>query len=549
MTERRGPIPPFQRTQQGTGPGASPHARLVEAVRHHQAGRLEEAERIYDQILKSSPRHPDALHLMGLIAHRKGDHQRAESLIGKAIELGSNNPAYTNSLGNVVLALDRVPEAAALFRRATELKPDYAEAHNNLGNALQRLGQWDDAIAAYEHALRARARYAEAHCNLGSALRKQGRLDEAEHSYHRALECKPDYATAFNNLALVLHEQARYEEALPHYDKALALEPNYAEAHANRAVLLLLLGRFAEGWDEYEWRWKVDGFTTSPRDHGRPQWDGSDLNGEPILLHAEQGLGSAIQFVRYVFKVAERGGQVLLECPRPLFGLFSSLAAGSPAPVSRVIVRGEPPPAFHVHAPLMSLPRILGTTVDTIPDTVPYLDADPAAAAAWRDRMGPAAGRPRIGLVWAGNPRHMNDRNRSMPASFLAPLLENAGAAFYGLQVGASDRDMDALPAGRIRDMAAEIGDFADTAAIVANLDLVISVDTAVAHLAGAMGRPTWLLVPHVPEWRWLLDRDDTPWYPTMRLFRQSARGDWTELMDRVAAALAAFEPDRRSSA
>lgn len=530
------------RRQRGHSAPPSPHGQLAEAVRYHQAGRLEEAARLYDQVLKSSPRHPDALHLSGLIAYQKGQHDRAQSLIGKAIEISPENPAYSNNLGNVFFALHRFDEARALFRRATELKPDYAEAHNNLGNVSQKMGQWDDAVAAYERALSSRPRYAEAHCNLGSALRKQGRLDEARAAYQRALECKPDYATAFSNLALVLHEQARYDEALPFYDKALALDPNHAEAHANRAVHLLLLGRFEEGWKEYEWRWKVDGFTTSARDLGRPLWDGSELTGETILLHAEQGMGSAIQFVRYVSMVAARGGQVMLECPRPLFGLFSSLTEGSPAPVKRVVVRGEPLPAFDVQAPLMSLPRLFGTTVDTIPGAVPYLGADPAAAAAWRDRMGLADrpwDRPWVGVVWTGNPRHVNDLNRSMPTSFLTPLLQSGDAAFFSLQVGAAAEDSATLSSERIHDLAPEIGDFADTAAIIANLDLVISVDTAVAHLAGAMGRPTWLLLPHVPEWRWLLHRDDTPWYPNMRLFRQKAPGDWSELVERVIMALA----------
>lgn len=540
MTRRRQQIPPFQGSKRGTATNSSLHGRLVEAVRHHQAGRLEEAARLYDDILKSSPRHPDALHLSGLIAYQRGHHDRAESLIGKAIKLNPENPAYSNNLGNVLLSLHRPQEACAQFQRATELKPDYAEAQNNLGNVLQNLGQWEAAVAAYEHALGSRPRYAEAHCNLGTALRKLGRLERAQASYERALECKPDYATAMSNLALVLHDQARYQEALPYYDKALALDPNHADAHANRAVLLLLLGRFAEGWEEYEWRWKVEGFTTSLRDYGRPVWDGSELIGETILLHAEQGLGSAIQFARYVSLVAKRGGHIVLECPRPLFGLFSCLTEGTPAPVRRLIVRGEPLPAFDVHAPLMSLPRILGTTLDTIPGTVPYLEADAAATAAWREHMGPTD-RPRVGVAWAGNPQHANDRNRSMPATFLAPLLQNANASFYNLQVGAAAHDTAQLPPGGLKDVGAEIGDFADTAAIIANLDLVISVDTAVAHLAGAMGRPTWMLVPYVPEWRWLLDREDTPWYPTMRLFRQSAPGDWPALMDRVSGAMAAL--------
>jgi len=541
MTQRRGPTPPFQPTKPGHAASSSTQGRLAEAVRHHQAGRLQEAERLYDEILKSSPRHPDTLHLLGLVAYQKGNHERAESLIGKALEINPDNPAYSNNLGNVFAAQHRPQEASELFSRATAQKPDFTEAHNNLGNALQKLDRWEDAVAAYQRALASRPRYAEAHSNLGAALRRLGRFEEAQASYERALEYKPDYPAAWNNLGLVLHERARYEEALPYYDKALALDPDYAEAHANRAILLLLLGRFGAGWKEYEWRWKVDGFTTSPRDLGRPLWDGSELRGETILLHAEQGLGSAIQFVRYVSRVAQLGGQVMLECPMPLLGLFSSLTEGVPAPVKRLIVRGETLPEFDLQAPLMSLPRILGTTLDTIPNQVPYLTADPAVADAWRERMG-ATGRPKIGVVWAGNPRHVNDRNRSMPSSFLSPLLHETDASIFSLQIGAATQDDAILASDRIQDLGKEIRDFADTAAIIANLDLVISVDTAVAHLAGAMGRPTWMLVPFVPEWRWLLDREDTPWYPTMRLFRQTAPGDWRELMDRVTEAVAAFE-------
>ncbi len=513
------------------------HATLLEAVRCHRAGRLSEATELYDRILKSDPKHPDALHLRGLVADQQGDHERALALVRKAIGFAPGNAAYRNTLGNVLLALDNAEHAEASFRRAVDLDPGLAEAHNNLGNALLRLDRADEAVGCYRRALEIRPRYAEAHCNLGSALRKQGRLEQAQACYEKALAINPEYVTALSNLGQTLHERALYREALASLDKAVSLDPAHADAHANRAVLLLLLGRFAEGWAEYEWRWKVAGFTTERRDFPQPRWDGSDLDGRTVLLHAEQGLGSAIQFVRYAPLVAARNGTVVVECQKPLLRLFSGLTIGEAPPVARVVARGDALPHFDVQAPLMSLPALLGTEIGSIPRKTPYLAAEPAAYAACRDRLGPFPG-PRVGLAWAGNPRHVNDHNRSMPASCLRPLLRAGGATFFSLQMGSAAKDLDELAGGAVHDLSPEINDFADTAAIIANLDLVISVDTAVAHLAGALGRPVWLLLPFVGEWRWLLDREDSPWYPTMRLFRQKAPGDWSGVVERVAEAL-----------
>ena len=526
----------------------SVHGILTEAVRTHQAGRLDEAAGLYDQILKTRPRHPDALHLRGLVAHQQGHRERALALVRKAIAIGSRNAAYRNTLGNVLLALDNVADAEASFRRAVALDPELAEAHNNLGNALLRLDRADEAVDCYQRALEIRPGYAEAHCNLGSALRNQGRLEQAQACYEKALAINPDYPTALSNLGQTLHEQARYSEALEYLDRAVSLDPAHADAHANRAVLLLLLGRFAEGWAEYEWRWKVAGFTTERRDFSRPRWDGADLGGRTVLLHAEQGLGSAIQFVRYAPVVAARNGTVILECQKPLVRLFSSLTIGEASPVAppvaKVVARGDTLPPFDVQAPLMSLPALLGTEIESVPRDIPYLTAEPAAARAWSDRLGSFAGR-RVGLAWAGNPRHVNDRNRSMPASCLQPLLDAVGTSFFSLQKGSAAEDLGGFADSVVHDLAPEIDDFADTAAIIANLDLVISVDTAVAHLAGALGRAVWLLVPFVGEWRWLLDREDTPWYPTMRLFRQKVPGDWGEVVERVVEALRIFAEER----
>jgi tetratricopeptide (TPR) repeat protein len=526
-----------------TAGGAAVQHALIEAVRRHQAGDLDAAADACARILSVDPRHPDALHLAGVIAHQRGDDARARALIGKAIKLSPRNASYHNTLGVALLGMDQGAAAAAAFRRALALDCSYAEAHNNLGNVLMRDRLAAEAEHCYRRALAARPGYPVAHNNLGSALRAQGRLDAAAAAYREALALAPGYVGAICNLGRVLHEQARYEDALRHFDRALALDPDHAESHANRAIVLLLLGRFEEGWREYEWRWRVKsfaatGFAGEPRDFGKPAWDGTNLAGRRILVHAEQGQGSAIQFVRYVPLVAARGGRLILECQRPLARLFAGLVTASGG---ALVINGEAFPAFDVQAPLMSLPRILGTGLATIPAKVPYLGVDPALSEEWERRLAPWP-RPRVGLVWAGNPRHENDANRSMPVTALAPLLpQDEGderIALFSLQVGASATDRAWLGSTPVHDLAPDLGDFADTAAVLGHLDLVISVDTAVAHLAGALGRPVWLLLPFVPEWRWMLEREDSPWYPTMRLFRQTAPGDWGALMARVAAAL-----------
>jgi Tfp pilus assembly protein PilF len=495
---------------------------------------------MYERLLRSHPRNADALHLLGVVAHQRGDHVRAVVLIRKAIAHNPNEAAYHNNLGAALLALDRRAEAGASFAEALRIDPDYAEAHNNAGNLCMREGRAVDAVNCYRKALSTRPDYAIAHNNLGGALREQGLLEAARASYDAALACQPQYATAFSNLGRVLHELGRFGEALDAYDQALATDPSLAEAHANRAITLLLLGRFAEGWDEYEWRWQVSGFTTPRRDFPEPLWDGSPLAGRTIFVHAEQGLGSAIQFVRYVPRIAALGGSVLLECQKPLLRLFEAFRHGARPSVSGLIVRGASPPPFDVHAPLMSLPRLFNTDLETVPAAVPYLSVDEALVQIWRKRI-VSSPPPRVGLVWAGNPRHANDRNRSMPADRFLPLVESGLASFYSLQMGAAAGERIPLPGAGIRDLTPEIEDLADTAAILCSLDLVVSVDTAVAHLAGALARPAWMLVPFVPEWRWLQEREDTPWYPTMRLFRQATAGDWPGVIGRVIEAMESF--------
>lgn len=521
-----------------TGGGDAAVQTLALAIRHHRAGHLAEATELYRQVLAQRPRQADALHLLGLLEHALGHHQEALALTGRAIAADGRIAAFHVAHACVLSALGRGDAAAAAIGRALSLDPANAEALNTQGNLRLAAGAAAEAEAAYRQALRVRPDYAEALSNLGSALRAQDRLTEAEAALRQAVSSRPGYANALANLGLVLQEQGRCDEALAACDQAITADPDHAAAHGNRAMLLLLLGRLEEGFAEYEWRWRMPGFATARRDFGCPAWAGERLDGATLLIHAEQGLGSAIQFVRYAALAAGRCTRVVLECQAPLLRLFRQSLAGPEGPVAEVVRKGDPLPLCDRHAPLMSLPHLFGTTLATVPAEIPYLAAAASDVGAWQARL-MTAPPPRVGLVWSGNPRHENDRNRSLPAAALAPLVAGSAGSFFSLQVPARAQDLAALPPGRVVDLAGNLADFADTAAAISALDLVISVDTAVAHLAGALGRPTWLLLPHIAEWRWLRERTESPWYPSLRLFRQRAPGDWDDVVGRVAAALA----------
>lgn len=361
-----------------------------------------------------------------------------------------------------------------------------------------------------------------------------GRSGEAEGLFRQVLALSPGHPVALTNLAAILSEDGRFTESLATNKKALDVAPPWvAELHWNIALILLLLGDYERGWAEYEWRWKCkDHHIGGPR-FVEPQWDGSPLQGKTILLHTEQGLGDAIQFVRFAPKVASAGGRVLLGCPSSLFRLMQGVTG------VEQVVRTQPLPHFDVQCPLMTLPLVFGTRVDSIPAQVPYLQVNPELARKWGDKLGPPNNRLRVGLTWAGGPGYKNDRKRSIALSALAPLIQVAGIAWFSLQKGPTAAEAQQIPPGTTWiDFTADLDDFADTAALMSQLDLIISVDTAVAHLAGALGKPVWVLIPSKPDWRWLLDREDSPWYPTMRLFRQKNPGDWTQVIERVALAL-----------
>ena len=540
------------------------------ALEDHQAGRLVRAIALYEQAVALAPEDLIARANLALALAQSGRHVDASAAFAAALALSPDDTALRHNLlitslnaGTVLMGEGRASDAAATFRRAVAAAPDHAEAHGSLGFALASLGDLGGAIEAFGAAIALAPEDARLHYNLGNALRDQGRYDDALAAYRDALVRRPDFVEALLlvgnlerargaphaalaaferavaavpestlahlGLGGALHDLGRLEEAITAFRRAQALDPENAEAHRSEALSLLLQGDFTRGWEKFEWRWRAEDIALR-RPDANP-WRGEDLTGRTILLYAEQGLGDTIQFVRFVPQVAARGGRVILQAQRPLLGLLRGLEG-----VAELIGARQAPPAFDVQAPLLSLPWILGTRLDTIPARVPYLAAEPERVARWRAIVGAGAG-PSVGLVWAGNPRHWRDRARSLPARRMLPLLDHA-ARWFSLQVGAGAENLPALAPDRVTDLAPRLTDFSETAAALTALDLVITVDTAVAHLAGALGRPVWLLLPFSPDFRWLLGRDDSPWYPTMRLFRQSEPGDWDGVIARVAAAL-----------
>ena len=440
--------------------------------------------------------------------------------------------------------LKRFDEALSSCDRALALRPDFAEAHCNRGNIMLDLHRFEEALENYDRALALRPDFAEAHSNRGSALQNLRRYEEALASCDRALALRPDFAEAHSNRGSALQELRRFDEALASFDRAAALWPNFAEAHSNAALCLLLTGDFGRGFREYEERWQTDQLRHEKRNFPQPLWTGAgEATGKTILIHAEQGFGDTIHFCRYVPQVAQRAARVIFEVQKPLTDLMKTLAGGA-----QIIAKGDPLPDFDVHCPLISLPLVFDTQLATIPGETPYLFAAQSKSGAWRDRLGRHV-RPRIGLVWAGDPRkslpnaHRLDQQRSVAFDVLAPILEVRECEFYSLQKGEQAvAQLQRSPLReRVIDWSEDFPDFSDTAALIDNLDLVIAVDTSVAHLAGALGKPFWLLNRYNTCWRWLLDRDDSPWYPTARLFRQDQRRQWNPVVDAVATALHEF--------
>jgi tetratricopeptide (TPR) repeat protein len=494
----KGRRPPRAQAPVDASPAAGVDALCRQAIALHQQGRLTEAEALYRQVLARRPRHTDALQYTGVIAHQQGRHEEALLLIDKALKADPRN----------------------------------AFAHSNRGMVLQALGRNHDALESYERALCIRPGYAEAHYNRGNALRELDRPADALASYDKALAARPDYLNVFVNRGGALISLGRLQEAQREFARALALDAQHPVAHLNSAIASLTLGDFAAGLPEFEWRWREDQLKSASWNRPEPLWLGGEtLDGRTLLLHAEQGLGDTIQFCRYAPALAARGARVVIEVQPALTRLMRTLNG-----VTEVIGRGDALPPFDLHTPLLSLPLAFGTRIDTIPRAQAYLAADDEAVAVWRDRLGEKSGL-RVGLVWSGSTGHRNDRHRSIPLQAIAAVLAKPGIELVSLQKDLRPPDRAVLDTRTdIRRFEDELGDFADTAALIACMDIVITVDTAPAHLAAALGKPVWILLPFAADWRWLRDRDDTPWYPTARLFRQPAIGDWDSVLQRVAS-------------
>ena len=513
---------------------AEAHCNLGSALQ--DLGRPEEALASFGRAVALRPGFAQALFNMGQTHKALGRVEGAIDCYRRAIEAA---PGYTDahfSLGNALVQARRLDEAVACFEQALRLDPGRADAHNNLGIALQESDRTAEAIEHYDAAIRWRSGFDAAMYNKAQALRQIRKLEEAAHWFRECLEVNPAHRDAYYNLGNTYKDLLRFEDAIGHYRNALALDPGNGDVRWNLALACLATGRLAEGWQEYE-----SGLSSGKRpfvDPGCPRWDGSPLGGKTVWVRAEQGFGDTLQFVRYLPFVKGRGGRVVLECQKGLGRLLercvgADLVVERPSPLRE----GERP---ELAVPLLSLPGIFGTTLETIPAVVPYLQPDPRLREEWAQRLVPHPGL-RVGLVWAGSPAHANDASRSCTLDQLAPLARVEGVTFFSLQKGPAGEQVSSPPEGmRIADLGPDLADFADTAAAAANLDLVVTADTAVAHLAGALGRPVWVFLSLIPDWRWLLDRADSPWYPTLRLFRQKAGGDWGPVFEEMALALSA---------
>jgi tetratricopeptide (TPR) repeat protein len=573
---------------------------LQTALMHHQKGDLKQAEQLYKKVLKRQPANFNALHMLGVLYSQLGNPEAAIRHIEKALQLNPNSYYANYNLGNVFSGLKQFNKAIAYFQKATQLNPNSADsyfslgnafkhigllppamqcyqkvllidptnihAHYNMGNILLGLREFDKAISCFESVIQRNPDFAEAYNNIGLALHEKGRLDEAIRNYEKAVQVNPKFAAAYsnlgaavkdkgqndeavkylfkaleiapldsdshNNLGNVFKEKGNIDKAVTYYQKAIRLNANHAEAHFNMGCMLLLSGNFEQGWQEYEWRLKMK--HQAPRHFSQLLWDGSDMKGRTMLLYAEQGFGDTIQFIRYVPLVSQRGATVIVECQKELASLIKNVTG-----IQEIAVYGDKIPECDIYCPLLSLPRLFGTKIETIPAQIPYISLDTPLIRKWAGKTHSEDSRLRVGIVWSGRPTYKGDLYRSMRLEQFLPLSKIDCVTLFSLQKGAAARDTERLQNNlHILDFTEKINDFSDTAAFIENLDLIISVDTAVAHLAGALGKPVWTLLPFVPDWRWMLHREDSPWYPTMRLFRQPSAGDWGSVMDVVAKEL-----------
>ena len=507
-------------------------AYFQSGVRLHGAGRLQEAESVYRQVLAAAPGHADSLHMLGVIASQCGQPQAALACIDQAIAIKPATAMFHVNRASALLALGRFDAALEACRQALRFKHNLAEAHQMMGHVRSDLGRPEEAIASYRQALRLKPDLRDGHNDLALALREANQLDEAAAALSVAVRQAPNDPQPIGNLAGILKDLGRLDEAEAMYRDILRRHPDDAAAHVNLGVSLLTAGHFAEGWREWEWRFLAEPATQ--RQLAKPRWQGEALDGRTLLVHAEQGIGDMLQFCRFL-PIAARGGRLLVEVHRPLVGLLVQLPG-----VVGTVGLGDPLPPFDLQCPMLSLPYVAGMASERdIPPEMPYLRPEPSLVDQWRRRTAALSGL-RVGLVWAGNPERMRmDRRRSIALSRLDCLHDVPGVTFVSLQKGAAPAELVGSALGTAMvNWTDELTDFGQTAALVQTLDLVIGVDTAVVHLAGAMGKPVWLLNRFDTCWRWLRDRDDSPWYPTLRQFRQSKPGDWESVVERVRVAL-----------
>ncbi|WP_081581783.1 tetratricopeptide repeat protein [Pararhodospirillum photometricum] len=496
-----------------------------------RADRIEEAQENYNKILNNNPNEYLSWFNLGTLYQRQNKLDNAESAYLQSIHHFPEFYLAIYNLATIYQGQGRIDEAISLYRNLTETAPHMADAHYNLGILYHDRGHLDEAADAYKAAARCHPAHIDALTNFGTVLQTQRRHEEAVAVYREALSQAPEAMEVRVNLGAALTDLGQFEEASQVLGEATRRAP-VPEAYWNLALLQLSKGDFLSGWEGYEWRWKTKDYEGDRRTVNQPQWSGEAGGGRTILLYAEQGLGDTIQFCRYIPYVIKRGWQIILEVQSPLFELMKSFANVT------VIRQGENEPSYDMHCSLMSLPRAFKTTIETIPSQVPYLRAPSDRVSQARARLGEGV---KVGMVWAGNPAHRNDRERSILLENLFSLLNVPKIKFFSLQKEIRPIDKDAFAHLPIIDLSPYLKNFSETAAFIESLDLIISVDTSVAHLAGALGRPTWVLLPSVPDWRWLLEREDSPWYPTMRLFRQKNRENWGDVVARLVSELSFF--------
>jgi len=499
-------------------------------------GRLEEAVAQYRELVSRKPDFAVAHHDLGLALAELKRWKEAEASYREALRLNPDFPEARNNLGILLGERGAHDEAIACYRESLRIKPSSEDTLNNLGVALAGQRKYDEAVGVYRQALAINPNAWLVLNNLGNSLRSLGQIDESISCLQKALRLRPDYAEAYNNLGIAQVQLGRLDEALENYNRALCFRPDYPEAHLNRSLNWLVRGEFEQGWEEYEWRWRGKGIHV--RSYRQPQWDGSPLDGKRMLIYFEQGMGDTLQFIRYARFVQRRGATVIAEVQKPLLPCLARCEG-----VDEWVGAGDGLPQFDVHIPLLSLPGILGMTLDSVPADVPYLFADPALVERWKERLAAECGdKFKVGIAWQGNPQYRGDRQRSIALSQFEPLARVPDVELISLQKGLGSEQVQEVAADffvrALGPLDEESGAFMDTAAIMKNLDLMITSDTAIAHLAGALGIPVWIALPFAPDWRWLRDREDTPWYPSATLFRQGEPENWIDVFERMAARL-----------